>query len=63
MHRGGAGNSRKWQSLFKVTKRTNLTRQELKKNLMCLEIVLKNLPFIYIEQDNQMPVFTSNTLL
>ena len=44
------------QSLFKATGRANLT-------LLGIEIVLNNRLLIYIEDDIQKPVLTSNTLL
>ena len=51
------------QSLFKAKGRANLTKKELKEILLDIEIVLNNRPLIYIEEDIQMPVLTSNTLL
>ena len=51
------------QSLFKATGRANLTKQELEEILPDTEIVLNNWSLIYVEEDIQMPVLTSNTLL
>ena len=51
------------QPLFKATGRANLTKQELEKILMGIEVVQNNRPLIYIEENIQRPVLTPNTLL
>ena len=39
------------QSLFKATGRVDLTKEELEEILLDIEIVLNNLPLIYLEGD------------
>ena len=39
------------QSLFKVTGRADLIKEELEEILLDIEIVLNNLPLIYLEGD------------
>ena len=51
------------QSLYKTTRRANRTKQELEEILLDIEIMLNNRPSIYIEDDIQIPVLTSNTFL
>ena len=51
------------QSLFKATRRANLTMKELEEILLDIEIVLNNRALIYIEDDIQMLDLTPNTLL
>ena len=54
LKRGRAGASLQTmvkQSLFKATGRADLTKEELEEILLDKEIVLNNLPLIYLEGD------------
>ena len=51
------------QSLFKSPGKTCLSWNELESVLLDIEVNLNNRPLIYIEDDIQYPILTSNTML
>ena len=48
------------QSLFKTTRRANLTKQMLEEILLDIDIVLNNRPLIYIEDDIEILCYMGN---
>ena len=51
------------QCLYKTTGTANLSQKEFEEIVLDIEVTLNNQPLMYMEEDIQMPVLTSNSLL
>ena len=51
------------ECLHKTTGRANLSQKEFEEIILYIEVTLNNRPLMYVEEDIQMPVLTTNTLL